>query len=363
MATRRRPVDASARRGIVAVLSALLPLISCGDAGTDLESSPIGEEGGTTTLAGGALTLSVPRGALATSVAFTAEAADSVPQTDLLVPGSAYLLGPSGTGFGKAATLTLRYDPKAIPEGVRESELGLHEVVGAQWRLATGSSVDTVQHIVSGRIGNVGRFAALGRAATLVTLHPSRYTLGAGDAVTFFTTVRGPSGALFPERKHRWTSSDGAVATVDASGRVTAVGGGTATITASVEGAQAQASVSVFDCGAQGRVPAAECLALVDVYDAITQSEWRTTLAWVTGGDPCAWRGVTCRGGTVAELRLPSGQYQGTLSPALGQLTGLIRLDLSGNRLSGPIPAGSPQVSASGGWSALDDPRILAQFR
>ncbi|XP_015085165.1 LRR receptor-like serine/threonine-protein kinase ERECTA isoform X2 [Solanum pennellii] len=56
--------------------------------------------------------------------------------------------------------------------------------------------------------------------------------------------------------------------------------------------------------------------------------------------DYCAWRGVTCDNVTfnVVQLNLSSLNLDGELSPAIGQLKGLISIDMRGNRLSGQIP-------------------------
>ncbi|KAL6784104.1 hypothetical protein ACKKBG_A04815 [Auxenochlorella protothecoides x Auxenochlorella symbiontica] len=73
--------------------------------------------------------------------------------------------------------------------------------------------------------------------------------------------------------------------------------------------------------------------------------------AWNESGDPCsaatcgaagspacAWPGVACEAWAVVGLALPSAGCTGTLSPALGQLPGLRRLDLSSNALWGGVP-------------------------
>ena len=64
---------------------------------------------------------------------------------------------------------------------------------------------------------------------TSVTVSPKTLSLSRGGESTLTATC-GPNGATF--KYVRWTSSDTSVATVDASGKVTAVGNGTAIITA-----------------------------------------------------------------------------------------------------------------------------------
>jgi hypothetical protein len=66
--------------------------------------------------------------------------------------------------------------------------------------------------------------------------------------------------------------------------------------------------------------------------------------SWQTGSDPCgspAWSGVTCENGRVIQLALPNLGLEGPIPAALSRfaLRETIRvIDLSGNKLSGPIP-------------------------
>ncbi|KAL0407654.1 UNVERIFIED_CONTAM: LRR receptor-like serine/threonine-protein kinase ERECTA [Sesamum radiatum] len=56
--------------------------------------------------------------------------------------------------------------------------------------------------------------------------------------------------------------------------------------------------------------------------------------------DYCVWRGITCDNVTfnVVALNLSGLNLDGEISPAFGQLKGLVSIDLRGNRLSGQIP-------------------------
>jgi len=65
---------------------------------------------------------------------------------------------------------------------------------------------------------------------TSVTVTPSSPTLNVGDKITLVATVTG--GAGLTNRNVTWSSGNAAVATVDANGVVTAVGGGTTSIIA-----------------------------------------------------------------------------------------------------------------------------------
>nr|XP_017216014.1 PREDICTED: protein STRUBBELIG-RECEPTOR FAMILY 2-like isoform X2 [Daucus carota subsp. sativus] len=66
---------------------------------------------------------------------------------------------------------------------------------------------------------------------------------------------------------------------------------------------------------------------------------WRTY-----GGDPCAesWTGVTCKGSSVVQLEIPGLQLGGNLGYRLSDLRNLKKLDMSSNRIQGPIPYALP---------------------
>lgn len=77
-----------------------------------------------------------------------------------------------------------------------------------------------------------------------VLVSPSRVTLGQGESIDLDATVLDETGAVL-DAAVSWFTSDGAVARVSGSGHVTAVGGGTAIITALAEGATGTALVGV----------------------------------------------------------------------------------------------------------------------
>ena len=77
-----------------------------------------------------------------------------------------------------------------------------------------------------------------------ITLSSTSKTLETGDTVTLTATVS-PSDATYPTVI--WTSSDTSVATVDDSGKITAVAEGAATITAEADGEYDVCTVTVTD--------------------------------------------------------------------------------------------------------------------
>ena len=82
--------------------------------------------------------------------------------------------------------------------------------------------------------------------ATTVAVTPaSAVLLFIGESVQLSAEVRDQAGRAMPGAAVTWTSSDLAVASVDASGLATAAGGGTATVTAASGSASGTAQVSV----------------------------------------------------------------------------------------------------------------------
>jgi len=226
-------------------MALLIALPSCGGDSTGPGDEKIGPDGGSVSLESGAVSLSVPAGALSGNVDFTATPTTSVPTSDLLVAGSTYDIGPSGTTFAVPVTLTLSYDPSSLPDDVGESELGLFKVVGSDWELMANATVNTAAHTVSGQVTSLSLFGAMGLPVATVEVSPATATVEPGGTVQLTATLKASDGRTLTLRTVIWTSSNSSVATVDVEGLVTAVGEGTATITAQAEGKSDTAAVTV----------------------------------------------------------------------------------------------------------------------
>lgn len=78
-----------------------------------------------------------------------------------------------------------------------------------------------------------------------VTLSPASDTIQVGGTVKLTATLTGKDGKPITTLKINWSSSSNSIASVDTTGLVTGVGPGSATITASVNGASGQAEILV----------------------------------------------------------------------------------------------------------------------
>ena len=160
-----------------------------------------------------------------------------------------------------------------------------------------------------------------------------------GDTLRLAAVATDANGDAVESAQFSWESSDVAIATVDASGLVTGVAVGLATITASAGSGQGTAEITVMDL---------ERAVLVALYEATDGPNWINSENWLNDAPLGDWYGVdTDAAGRVVGLDLagssdsegggPHG-LSGTIPPELGSLASLESLDLGYNLLSGPIP-------------------------
>lgn len=115
--------------------------------------------GGSVSVPGGAATLTIPRGAVATPVAVTAQAATPPSDADL-VSGTAWTFGPT-LDFAVPADLEIAYTEGAIPAGRTEESLGLYRLEGSTWTEAGSIGVDVAADKVVARVAATGTYAIL----------------------------------------------------------------------------------------------------------------------------------------------------------------------------------------------------------
>jgi len=113
------------------------------DGGT--HATKIGSAGGTVTGDGGRVTLVIPAGALDRDLDILITPADVAGA----MPGTGYELSPSGILFRAPATLTIAYDPSALPSGTDEASLRVSYDHPDGPRFVGNGSLDTNAHAVS----------------------------------------------------------------------------------------------------------------------------------------------------------------------------------------------------------------------
>lgn len=143
----------------------------------------------------------VPAGALDGPRWITIERVTQFPADEALLPGTVYHFGPAGLEFTLPATVTISYDPGALPEGVEEADLHLARVVGGGWQAVPGSGVDTQSSSVAAPVGGFSLFALRSGNATAPpggnTIGPEGGTATSADG---HCSVQIPSGALTAPR-------------------------------------------------------------------------------------------------------------------------------------------------------------------
>ena len=137
---------------------------------------------------------------------------------------------------------------------------------------------------------------------TTVVVTPATVELTAFDETVQLTAeVRDQNGGLVVGAAVRWSTSDPSVASVNASGLVTAVGEGVATITARAGSGEGTAEV---------RVAGPERAALEEFYEATDGPNWVNSENWLTDAPLGEWFGVeTDADGRVVELDL-AGRWE-----------------------------------------------------
>lgn len=114
----------------------------------------------TTSVLGGAVSLTIPPGATATPQLTVAPAAE-VPEDDRVLAGTTFDFGPSGTAFSAPVTMALRFDPAAVPAG-RRADLRIHRVeTNGDLTLLPGGAVDLATQLVSAPVSSFSTYTLL----------------------------------------------------------------------------------------------------------------------------------------------------------------------------------------------------------
>ena len=162
------------------------------------------------------------------------------------------------------------------------------------------------------------------RTAATVTVSPATATLSSpGDTVRLAAEALDSQGNAVAGAAFSWASSDGSIVTVDAGGLVTAVSGGTASVTAR-EGSSGLSATALLVVADEPRD------ALLQLYGAMGGYGWIHRENWRTEAPLDTWYGVTTdEQGRVIGLDLSNNRLTGSIPPEIARLATLVLLDLS----------------------------------
>ena len=162
---------------------------------------------------------------------------------------------------------------------------------------------------------------------------PSLTFYAVGESGVLSATYVDAEGEATSEAPVTWSSGDATIASVDASGRVSAVGNGTTEVTATLNSTTASIEVVVD-------LPENDRDVLEVLYDRARGDGWTDGTNWGSEAPLSEWAGVeTDDSGRVVGLSLSDNNLRGPIHASIGQLDRLVTLDLGLNWLTGRIPA------------------------
>ena len=173
--------------------------------------------------------------------------------------------------------------------------------------------------------------AVLGPPA-VIAVSPVADTITVGETVRLAAEAFDANGFAVGA-EFAWSSSNVSVARVDASGLVTALAPGRATVTAAAGEARGTSDIWVVTVAQQERA------ALVALYEATDGPNWVNSENWLTDAPLGEWYGVSTDGSRrVSEVRLGNNGLSGSIPSTLANLANLEILYLAHGDLTGPIP-------------------------
>jgi uncharacterized protein YjdB len=258
-----------------------------------------------------------------------------------------------------------------------------HEIAGVAFAWSSSdSSIVTVDAsgvvtaVASGRATVTATASGTGASAAVtvaqkaasVTLTPTAATLNAlGAAVQLTVTARDSNGHAIPGKTFTWASSDSGIATVGASGLVTAVANGAASIMAMADGAADTADVTVTQVLSSIAVtPATPSLAALGVtvqlqaaaLDSNAHAIAGKTFSWASSDqsvvtvDPSSGLVTAVANGAATVTATVEG-VDGSTTVTVAQKATRVALSPAGASVSG---VGATHQYAVEAWDARDNP-------
>ena len=301
-------------------------------ASSDPSVATVDASGLVTAVGNGVATMTATAGSASGTARVTvmqvASSVDVSPPADTIAPGDTVRLSAEASDANGHPVADA-----AIEWASGDTLVAMVDAAGLVTAVGRGSAT------VTATAGTASGEASVTVISVVVDVSPPSPAMTPGDTLRLTAEAFDADGTRIEE--FDWTSSDVTVARVDATGLVTGVAHGRATITATTGGRRGTAEIRVMS-------PAR--LALVTLYEATDGPNWVDSENWLTDAPLGEWYGVSMdQDGRVVGLTL-AGNYDrevgrwvghglsGTIPPELGGLTHLQWLDLRGNNLTGEIP-------------------------
>ena len=160
------------------------------------------------------------------------------------MPGTAFQFGPEGVTFAQPVAITVKYDPSKLTGGSPEAGLQLYEVIGTSWRVVAGSTVNTTTKTVTGNVAHLAVYGVLMQPRVETVTINRDTTVQVQTTVQFTATLKDNEQQPL-NRPVAWSSSAPGILKIDANGLASALFPGQSTVTATSEGKNATAIVTV----------------------------------------------------------------------------------------------------------------------
>ncbi|MBK8246858.1 MAG: Ig-like domain-containing protein [Gemmatimonadetes bacterium] len=224
---------------------------------------------------------------------------------------------------------------------------------------AVSAGVAIVTATSEGKVGSL-QLTVLAATPASVTVSPSSMTLTLGQTATLTATVRDAALNILTNQAVTWSSSNPAAVTVLQSGQMTAVGAGTATISATSGGRSGTASVTVTATPVASITLSASAITMAAGEVRVVIATAKDAAGNVLSGRSVAW--------TSTDLNVVDGSVFGDTAVITGLVAGsaVIGASVEGKSASVVVTVVAPSssvCSAIAGASLVgDDGQYLGRF-